>query len=498
MNPESDDRVEGDYRFKELLSENAVSRVWLAEQVSIARPVLVEELRPERMDQKEAFLADVRSKAAVDHPLIGSVYEAVAGENRCFYACELLPGATLEDREKAGEPLAPVRLAKLLRRVSEAQLHHETACHATLPLKLKHIHLDEHDVVRLDNLAISGARAASQSANDIALLGEALYPLVADAQPGTTRMLTLLAWMRGEGVESPVDWRQIGEICLQIEQQLANPPAASPTRAMSRSRRSPGARLSLAMAGIAGLMAVCALAIRLRPQSPETSRPRASLPGAIRIPAGSHPTPDGSEEPLKAFRISPHEVTIGQYAEFLDTLETLSKNGLERTFDHEEQPPEKTSHQPDEWAAMFSAAKTGGYWNQRPVTLENPVVGVDWWDAAAYAEWKKARLPSQEEWFAALRREVANPAAIPPADWGPVSAEMADRTPPGLLGMAGAVCEWTRQPAANPTNPLGERQWVLIGGSFLKPGSNALTREWTPDRSLRRSDLGFRLAFEAE
>ena len=33
----------------------------------------------------------------------------------------------------------------------------------------------------------------------------------------------------------------------------------------------------------------------------------------------------------------------------------------------------------------------------------------------------------------------------------------------------------------------------FIGGSYLKPGSNALTREWTADRSLRRPDLGFRV-----
>ena len=49
----------------------------------------------------------------------------------------------------------------------------------------------------------------------------------------------------------------------------------------------------------------------------------------------------------------------------------------------------------------------------------------------------------------------------------------------------------------HPANPLGERKWVIIGGSYLKPGSNALTREWTDDRSLRRADLGFRVVFEA-
>ena len=497
MTPDPDEQLSGDYRFKELVSENPVSRIWLAEQVSISRQVLVEELRPERFEHKEAFLADVRAKAAVDHPLIGSVYEAVNGEDRCFFAYELLPGVTLEDRGKVGEPLPPGRLAKLLRRVSEAQFHHEAAGQATAPLSLANIHLDEHDVVRPDKPAPTGTRDPGHSTQDNTPLGEALSPLVADGQPGATRMLTLLAWMRGEGVETTLEWRQVAEICSQIEQQLANPSPATPTRAITRARRNPGTRLFLSIAGVVSLVAVCALAIRLRSQSPAPA-PRAPLPDAILIPAGSHPTPDGAVADLKAFRICPHEVTIGQYAAFLETLDTLTKNKLERTFDHSDQPTEKTSHLPDDWVALLAAAKAKGVWNQRRVTLDTPVVGVDWWDAAAYAEWKKGRLPSQEEWFAALRHEVAKPEAIPPADWSPVTDEMTDRTPPGLLGMAGSVCEWTGQLAANPTNPLGARQWVIIGGSFLKPGSNALSREWTSDRSPRRADLGFRLAFDVD
>ena len=114
------------------------------------------------------------------------------------------------------------------------------------------------------------------------------------------------------------------------------------------------------------------------------------------------------------------------------------------------------------------------------------------------AEWKKARLPTQEEWFAALNREVKTPAAIPPGPWAPVTSQATDRTPAGLLGMAGSVCEWTSKPAPNPTNPLGEKLWVIIGGSYQKPGSNALTREWTADRTLRRPDLGFRVVFDAQ
>ena len=130
------------------------------------------------------------------------------------------------------------------------------------------------------------------------------------------------------------------------------------------------------------------------------------------------------------------------------------------------------------------------------VNLDSPVTGVDWWDAAAYAEWKKGRVPTQEEWFAALNFEVKSPSAIQPSPWVPVTQNTTDRTPAGLLGMAGSVAEWTADLESNPANPLGERRWLLIGGSYLKPGTNALTREWTDDRSLRRPDLGFRIAFD--
>ena len=96
MNPASEERHLGEYRLRELLGETPVSRLWLAEQVSVARSVLVEELRDEH--HRDSFLADVRAKAAVDHPLIGSVYVAVAVPGLCFYAHELLPGVTLAAR----------------------------------------------------------------------------------------------------------------------------------------------------------------------------------------------------------------------------------------------------------------------------------------------------------------------------------------------------------------------------------------------------------------
>lgn len=498
MNTAPEDTCLGEYRLRQLLSENARTRTWLGEQESISRQVLVDELRPESLDQKEAFLADIRAKAAVDHPLIGSVYEAVDAPEHCFCARELLCGEPLEKLIQSGKTLPPAQIAHMLRQVAVAQLHHQTAGHATSPLDLQNLHLDGHGVIRLDNLAIAGARAPGESARDITRLGEALRPLVAGGQAGSTRTLTLLSWMRGEGLETALDWQQVADLCTQIEQQLSNP-SPTPTRqaVTPRKRHHHKARIPIAIAGVLMLVIILLLLMRMGPQQPEPA-PRMELSASIQVPGGMHPTPDGGEHELKGFRICPHEVTIGEYAAFLDTLDTLTKDGLERSFDEAQQPAEKTSHHPDDWAALLAAAKSGGLWKQRTVTLDTPVVGVDWWDAAAYAEWKKGHLPSQEEWFAAMRREVEKPAAIKPADWLPVTAMVSDRTPAGMFGMAGSVSEWTGQPAINPSNPLGERKWVIIGGSFLKPGSNALSREWTSDRSLRRPDLGFRVAWDAE
>ncbi len=497
MTPVPDDSRLGEYRLKELISETPFSRRWLAEQVSVARRVLLDQLRLEQADQREAFLADVRVKAAVDHPLVGSVYEAVAEPDQCYFTHELLPGATLDDRKKAAAPFEPARLAHLLRHISEAHLQHESLGQATSPMGLEHIHVDEHGVMRLDNLAIAGPRNGDQSGRDISHLGEALCSLVADGKPGATRVLTLLGWMRGEGIETPLSWQQVRDFCGQIEQQLANPPPpASPTKAALRARRKPPVAI-ISVAGSLALIVILALALRMRPSAPPPQPQRVNPPTSILIPAGIHPTPDGTEEELQAFRIAASEVTIGEYAGFLETLEILSRDHRHRLFDHESQPPEKISHLPDDWTALLAAAKTKGVWNQHPVTLDCPVVGVDWWDASAYAEWKHARLASQEEWFAALHIDVEVPAAIKSSGWLPVSSATTDRTPRGIIGMAGSVSEWTRRPAPNPTNPLGERKWVIIGGSYLKPGSNALTREWTDERALRRADLGFRLVFDA-
>ena len=94
----------GDYRLDQFLSESATTLTWLAQQASIGRPVVLVELKPAALERREDFLANIRAQAAVDHPLIGSVYEAVSTPDQCFAALERLPGVTLAERARPARP----------------------------------------------------------------------------------------------------------------------------------------------------------------------------------------------------------------------------------------------------------------------------------------------------------------------------------------------------------------------------------------------------------
>lgn len=484
----------GDYIATELLGEDSSTRSWLGEQASVGRMVLIEELKPEAMGQRESFLADVRAKAAVEHPLVGSIYEASTENGQCFFAHELLPGETLKHRNQAGTKIKAQILVHILKRISEANIYHEAHGNATSPLDLDAIHVDPHGVVRVKNLAIAGARLPDHSVRDVMKLGSELEEMLDRDHPGGTRCLTLFAWMRGEDVPKPLSWQEVCGYCEQIEQQLTEPSSvvAPPTAAMRPEKRS-------GFVWIAVILLVAILgSVLFFSKKKKVTVVEAEKPGLIQIAAGEYTAPDGTTLQVEAFRISAYEVTIGEYAAFLDTLQLLSAEGEEKTFDHPDQPETKQNHHPDNWPELSAAAKTGGEWNGRRIDPDLPVVGVDWWDAYAYTKWKRGSLPTKERWQAALMSGTQDPSSIAVSEWIPVMEKTEDRTSNGLLGMAGSVSEWTLEARPSPSNPLGAPLWVIAGGSFLKPAKGAATLEWVADRNLRRSDLGFRLCKDAQ
>jgi formylglycine-generating enzyme len=138
--------------------------------------------------------------------------------------------------------------------------------------------------------------------------------------------------------------------------------------------------------------------------------------------------------------------------------------------------------------------KAPAYWNDSNYNAsKQPVVGINWEDAKAYAKWAIKRLPTEAEWEKAARgglvgkryplgdtltHDDANYIGTDEKDIWKYTSPVGSFAPNGyeLYDMAGNVWEWcadlynkdyySKSPKPNPTGPsLGEWR-VLRGGSW--------------------------------
>jgi hypothetical protein len=313
----------GDYLIKKLLRENPTTRSWLAEQKSVGRMVLIEELRQDAFDQRDEFLADVRAKASIDHPLVGSIYEACSEDGHCFVAHELLPGESIQEMTSSGKRMRALRFVHLLHRVAEANIYHETHGNATSPIDADCVVIDEQSVVRIQNLAISGERLPEQSVRDVMKIGLSFEPLVDLDYPGATRCLTLLAWMRGEQVDSPLTWESVRNFCEQIGFQLTEPATThGPVTAAVRQEKKSGFVIVIAVLLLAIVVGIFFLMKKERPPSANVEKP-----GWVSIKQGTHTTPEGQEIPICGIHRSANHSFQGRACEeFRSPRTTCSKN----------------------------------------------------------------------------------------------------------------------------------------------------------------------------
>ena len=483
----------GDYRLGHAVSEGRFTRTWEGEQLSMQRLVMIEMLRSKVMRHPgvvDSFISDVRAKAMVTHPGIGAVYEVFTNDDDIFFSREKLDGDSLESLYQSGSRFSPFEIVILLGQIAEAMWQLKIEEVATVDYELHHFVIAGKDEVRVMNLAVKGARDEQIETRTKQLLGGVFNAMTRPGLPGATRVKSICDFMTDVNRPMPLTWKQILELSHQVRDQLQGRKKIVPTVAGSsgyQMKEPPKVAASFwaLIGGVASISGVIFLIVFSNDKkNPVLAQKSFEMKAYIEIPLGRYEIPGGREVSIReAFTMSRTEVTLGQYKSFLDFPD-------HRRFEHPEQPVNKKNHKPNDWDVVWPAGVRGKTWLGRPMSIDCPVVGIDWWDAYAYAQWSQGRLPTLSEWVVAAEYEGQSRKV---SLWGPVGHDQMDVTGAGFAGMAGSVREWTAVSEINPAEPLAPKAYVAAGASFENQGGGILGRLWVDSRSIRRSDLGFRV-----
>jgi serine/threonine-protein kinase len=234
---------------------------------------------------------------------------------------------------------------------------------------------------------------------------------------------------------------------------------------------------------------------------------------------------------VDAYALDKYEVSNAQYAKFLDYI------AKHKTTAHKFCSPEEPAGK-DHTPSLWKSAVFGGD--------AHPVVGVDWWDAFAYARFAGKRLPTEAEWEHAAhgpddrgypwgntwdpKRCVSSEYWLkedPQGDaaWErfkdlvehatqltlPVDALPEGKTASGISNMAGNVSEWVADFYApysnlvtgaerNPQGPKTGSERIVRGGSWYDRDPERFTATARRGLSPQFRDrwLGFRCARDAD
>ncbi len=504
----------GAYEVRNQMGEDEWGAVYSAVQTAIDRPVSLHVLSAEHAADEASrlrFIADARAKAQVQHATILAVYEAGESEGRIFYANEYVDGQNLTQLAAHGQKIDERTAMNILKTAADGLSYLNTGGIPHLPVDGSSVQLGTDHQPRLVNLATQIANGQMSAQEEIVALGRAIFAIVHTGPGFSPGLRGLLSRMVQAGTSGLDDWAQVLEGVISIEPKYMPAAAAAigaqdraAAAALEAARQQQKKELLRNVISMVSFVVIAGLVVWY------VMRNRAHVVEEwVTIPAGSY-TVGQKKVTLPAFKISKYEVTIGQYAAFLEYLD--SHPGNSKDFDHPKQP-RFVDHRPENWPIYYGQAKNGGAVAGAPYALDSPMVMVSWWDAFAYAKWRGQQLPTEEQWEAAARgtegfvypwgnerddKKVNSGADYDKNDtrakgkidgwnwWSPVDGVRGDKTSLGVVGMAGNVSEWV------DTWTEDKRFPILKGGNFLSADVRLDKRVDNQDASKGTDQIGFR------
>lgn len=508
----------GPYQLRRKIGVGDRSEVFEAMQVSMDRVVALKVLAAEYQHDEAAvqtFLAQASAKANVQHPSILAVYEAGQHEGVYYYTREYVDGANLAALRAQGRTIEDATALQCIKVAAEAlsYLNQQKISHPLLTAE--DVYLGRDGRARLNNLATLADGRASTTQQDIRALSRMVSDCLPNRAAGSLGLRELLGRMLLDGNTGFLSWGALLQAVKTLEPKVVPEDAfklsardAAALAAVNEAKRRQKRAVVLSTVGMFALIWLVAAVVYIRFFRAPSAK---TFDRMIAIPEGEFTYQKDEQVPLKTFWIDEYEVTIGQYAQFLDAIKA-------NPAATQESPDAPKTHRHDnvQWNQLYAVAKSGSLYNGAPVDLNCPAVFVDWFDAYAYANWKGHRLPTQQEWEKAARgtdgrtypwgndatqMSKVNTSADYHQEsgaikgqvdgynrWAPVDAMTGDRSPYGVMGMAGNVSEWT----ATLTTQGKAKFPVICGGNFGSTGVE-VTRRTTSVADLQTSErVGFR------
>ncbi len=513
----------GAYKIVRELGKGTWGRVYEAIQTSMNRTVAMELLSPELENDpaaKSQFIANASAKANIQHPQILSVYEAGEAGGHSYFTREYVDGINFAKLVEKGQTIDEPVALKTVKVIAEALSYFSQKKIAHSPLDAASIYLGSDKRPRLANLATHG-ETHPEVQSEIRTLGQAVSAALPGGRATSPGLAGMFIRMKTGGQNAFQSWASLLQAVAALEPKVIPADAfklsaqdEAAILAVDAARKKQKRQLILSIIGAVALACVSGMVLWKKFGSNEKN-----FDAMVKIPAGEFTYQDGKKVNLPTFWIDQYEVTIGQYARFLEYLEAPAHKDEKYKFDHPDQPKGK-SHKPLNWDIYLGRAKWAKPVKFIPIDMNCPQFLVDWWDAYAYANWKGRRLPTEQEWEKAARgtdgrlypwgsefdQKKCNSNADyidrPTTDsigrvdgffaWSPVDAIPGDKSPYGVMGMAGNVSEWTGSLVNTPDGKVP----VIRGGNYRSP-DNKVTQQKTSDHEATNEYLGFRTASDA-
>ncbi len=371
----------GHYTLTERLCSRERSELYAATQSYVDRTVVIEVLRSGYSDTVvEHFRESARRRAAVTLGHVSPVLEAAQTGNYSYVVQEKPAGKSLSALLGEGGGLSYKQGFALAQAVAELY----SACIgqnlAALPLDLASVYL-ENDVFSFLSPLEEGTPADADRVAQMTALAEILEQVVPNEVLTVSKLAVVVHWLRNGYGGVVLEWQHLlGALnSLRLQKNTRHKSGEqrksksllhyAKWRYVKRALRAPvSGKRGLAFYAVGVLVtAVVSALIRFYLCGPET------------LPAVTddyvYCLCDGIE-----WRVHSNPVSISEYTDFLAAFNSMSPDERQRL--HIDMPAAVDEHTPIDWDKQQKAAS------------DAPVCGVSYWDALAYARYRREAIPN--------------------------------------------------------------------------------------------------------